>query len=87
MRKSDATTGANASVGGPRTSRVDLDRIDEEVAEARDRIEHLESLVGRDLRLGHPTKHSRELLETYRESLRQLLDRRTAMFTAFVTGR
>ena len=75
-----------SSVADTRVSRVDLDRVDRELAEVRVQVDHLEALVTQDMRLGNPTKRSRDLLAAHREHLRQLLSRRTAMFVAFVTG-
>ena len=69
-----------------RVSRVDLDRLDQELAEVRGHVEYLEAVVARDMRWGNPTKRSRDLLAAHREHLHQLLSRRTAMFVAFVTG-
>ena len=75
-----------SSVAAPRVSRADLDRVDRELTEIRGQVDHLEALVAQDMRLGHPTKRSRDLLAAHREHLHQLLSRRTAMFVAFVTG-
>jgi len=67
-----------------RPTALELDRAEQQVADGRARVERLAKQIDDDMRRGAPTTHSRDLLLTCQEILRQMTVHRDAVFAEYM---
>ena len=88
VSKQDSNRIAGSQRGSARRpTPAELDRADLQVAAARERADRFAKQVDDDMRRGNPTTHSRQLLKTFQQILREMVAHRDAVFAEYMKGR